>query len=135
MRLRAIILAIAVVVAACGGSSRSPLLADGRDLYTAKGCVACHGGQGEGGVGPALDKVVTTFPSCETHIEWVRLGAQKWIETHGPTYGAAGKPIEVGVMPSTEETMTDLERRTVVAYERIELGGLGEEEARADCGL
>ncbi len=134
MRPAVLIIVCVVFAAACGGSGRTPLLAEGRDLYTGKGCVACHGGRGEGGVGPALSQVAAVFPSCDTHLEWVRLGAVKWVEAHGPTYGTGGT-VDKGVMPSSDDTMTDGERRTVVAYERIEFGGLDEDAVRTDCGL
>lgn len=109
-------------------------MAEGRDLYTGKGCSACHGGSGEGGTGPALAGVAETFARCADQVEWVRLGAQKWGEEHGDTYGATAKPNS-GVMPSFEEAMTDAERRTVVAYERVELGDLDENAVRIDCGI
>ena len=134
-RVIGLVLVLIFVASACGGSSRSPLLAEGRDLYTGKGCVACHGGVGEGATGPSLHDVAATFPRCETHLEWVRLGAQRWIEVHGNTYGESSKPVELGVMPSTEDSMTDDERRTVVAYERVEFGGIAEEAVRVDCGI
>ncbi len=36
-----------------GSDDLSPLASEGRDLAMAKGCAACHGDLGEGGVGPA----------------------------------------------------------------------------------
>lgn len=43
----------------CGGAAGSddpplpPLAAEGRQLAADRGCIACHGSEGEGGVGPA----------------------------------------------------------------------------------
>lgn len=130
----AALLAVTLLVAACGEPSRSALLAAGRDLYTGKGCNACHGGRGEGGVGPSLAAVGSTFSRCDDHLEWVRLGSDRWRSVHGETIGDAGRPLGDRVMPSFEARLTDSELRTIVAYERIEFGGLGEEAVRADCG-
>ena len=128
------LIVIVVVVVSCGGTSRSPLLADGRVLYTSNGCAACHGSAGEGGAGGPLADVVRTFPQCSEHVEWVELGSQGWVETKGDTYGSAGKPI-TGEMPSFSPRMTEEEIRTVAAYERVEFGRLEEETVRADCGV
>jgi mono/diheme cytochrome c family protein len=46
----AAVLAAAVVISACSGSSGLT----GRELYE-QSCASCHGGLGGGGVGPALD--------------------------------------------------------------------------------
>ncbi|MCH7846366.1 MAG: c-type cytochrome [Acidobacteria bacterium] len=133
-RTLGLLLVIAVVVVSCGGTSRTPLLADGRILYTSNGCAACHGSAGEGGAGGPLADVVRTFPQCSEHVEWVELGSAGWVETKGDTYGSAGKPI-TGEMPSFSPRMTEEEIRTVAAYERVEFGGLEEETVRADCGV
>ncbi len=133
-RTLGLLLVIAVVVVSCGGTSRTPLLADGRILYTSNGCAACHGSAGEGGAGGPLADVVRTFPQCSEHVEWVELGSAGWVETKGDTYGSAGKPI-TGEMPSFSPRMTEKEIRTVVTYERVEFGGLDEETVRADCGV
>jgi cytochrome c oxidase subunit 2 len=50
--------AIAVLAAACGNggagaSDLSPAAEHGRQLARTKGCSACHGANGEGGIGPA----------------------------------------------------------------------------------
>lgn len=57
---RKALLALSVVVAllaACGEDSAvpnmSPEALQGRDLAMSKGCAACHGDRGEGGVGPS----------------------------------------------------------------------------------
>ena len=133
-RTLGLLLVIAVVVVSCGGTSRTPLLADGRILYTSNGCAACHGSAGEGGAGGPLADVVRTFPQCSEHVEWVELGSAGWVETKGDTYGSAGKPI-TGEMPSFSPRMTEKEIRTVATYERVEFGGLDEETVRADGGV
>ncbi len=44
-----------VALAGCGSSADlSPLAAEGKDLLTSEGCAACHGSEGEGGIGPVL---------------------------------------------------------------------------------
>lgn len=44
-----------IALAACGSSDGlSPLATEGKQLLTSQGCAACHGSEGEGGIGPAL---------------------------------------------------------------------------------
>ncbi len=48
--------AFAMALAACGGSDGpplEPLAAEGREIIRTSGCVACHGRNGDGGVGPS----------------------------------------------------------------------------------
>ena len=52
-----VLIALLVVAAACGGSSRpemSPEAERGRRIANTSGCASCHGADGKGGVGPAL---------------------------------------------------------------------------------
>ena len=52
-----LVIALLVVAAACGGSSRpemSPEAERGRRIANTSGCGSCHGADGEGGVGPQL---------------------------------------------------------------------------------
>ncbi len=83
------------------------------------GCASCHGAAGEGGVGPALDTVLKTWPDYRDHMMWVRLGDAGW---PGTTYGATGKPKNVG-MPA-HAALTDAELAQVILYERATFGGL-----------
>ncbi len=56
LKTASIALVIALLVAACSPSSDlelSELAAQGRDIAQGGGCAACHGADGEGGVGPA----------------------------------------------------------------------------------
>lgn len=127
--------AVLLALAACGGSddegAAGPMLA-GRDTYGSI-CSACHGATGQGGVGPALDAVLETFPDCETQVRWVTLGSEEWKAEVGPTYGATDKPV-MGGMPRNGATLGDEEIRAVVVYERVRFGGLDEATAVADCG-
>ncbi|HEY8525220.1 MAG TPA: c-type cytochrome [Acidimicrobiales bacterium] len=81
-------------------------------------CSSCHGGQGEGGAGPAFadGAVQATWPDWRDHMMWVRLGSEGW---PGSTYGAQETP-KGGGMPAW--ALTDQELAQVVIYERI-LGG------------
>lgn len=106
-------------------------LAQGAALYQSAGCVACHGSNGEGGVGPSFQDgaVLKTWPSFKDHIRWVHLGSAGW---PGNTYGATNKPKKGG-MPAfgtaNGGSLTDLEIALVVRYEREVLaGGPPEEE-------
>ncbi len=101
----------------------------GGEIFAAS-CAVCHGATGAGGVGPALagGAVLETFPSCESHIEWVTLGSAGWLDT---TYGAQNKPV-TGGMPGFG-SLNETELAQVVLYERVELGRADEETAEADC--
>ncbi len=54
-------MALAVLGGACGGAEPildlSPVAAEGRDVATSRGCVACHGDSGEGDIGPAWQEL------------------------------------------------------------------------------
>ena len=129
-----LIVCLALIATACSSEQRSPLEQAGRDIYTgAGGCVACHGGRGQGGTGPRLSNLAAVFPSCDEQVEWVRLGSQQWLEQHGPTYGATNEVVD-GEMPDHED-LTDEELRLVVAYERMTFSNMGEAEVVADCGI
>ncbi|HSJ36010.1 MAG TPA: cytochrome c [Acidimicrobiia bacterium] len=133
IRSRLVVLALAVVLAACAGPATAdddPLTV-GRDVY-GRICASCHGPTGEGGAGPDLSGVLETFPTCEQHILWVELGSNRWKEEVGPTYGATDKEVS-GVMPSFQESLTAEEIAQVAAYERVRFGGAHSEEAVAQC--
>jgi mono/diheme cytochrome c family protein len=83
------------------------------------GCASCHGATGGGGVGPALDSVLETWPDYRDHMMWVKLGDAGW---PADTYGATDKPKNSG-MPG-HDTLTDAELAQVVLYERVTFGGL-----------
>ena len=118
----------------CGSSddAEGPLRM-GRSVYGAV-CSGCHGDAGQGGVGPAMDGVQETFPSCTDHIEWVTLGSNRWRDEVGPTYGATNKPVE-GAMPEGAATFTAEEIAAVAFFERVQYGDQPEAEAAADCGV
>lgn len=122
----------ATALVGCGGSDNSPL-AVGRSVY-ADTCSVCHGAGGEGGVGPALDEVNATFPSCDDQIEWISLGSDGWKAEYGDTYGAFAAPVNGG-MPAQLESLKPEEIAAVAAFERATYGGASEEEATAQCGL
>ena len=116
------------------GSSSVDFLALGSGQYS--GCVACHGGNGEGGVGPAFTggAVLATFPTgtCNEHVEWIRLGTSGWPDD---TYGATNKPVGGGGNMPAFGNLTDEQLAAVALYERVQFGGQPLEEAEADCGL
>ncbi len=96
----------------------------GGQIFASK-CASCHGGAGEGGVGPPMANgaVLETWPDFKEQIKWVHLGSDGW---PGGTYGAPNKPKRGG-MPAWGEKeggeLTDLEIAQVVRYEREVLGG------------
>ena len=103
----------------------------GREVYAM--CAACHGATGTGGVAPALANVIATFPDCETHIQWVRLGSKRWKTEVGPTYGSNDTEIEQ-VMPPFDG-LDDRALRQVAMYERVRFAGGDIEAERTACGL
>lgn len=130
------VLAIAALSAlgfACGpGGPDHEALRTGRGVY-ADTCSACHGNRGQGGVGPSLSAVRTVWPSCADHMEWIKLGSQRWQDERGPTYGALERQIDQ-VMPGFEDNLTDAQIAAVAAFERVEYGGGDPEAEIAACG-
>jgi mono/diheme cytochrome c family protein len=130
-RLASVVLA-AALVASCGGGDADPL-ADGRRVF-GRVCAACHGAQGQGGIGPPLASVVEDFPSCAEHVEWVTLGSAGWLDAHGDTYGATDKPV-TGGMPAFGATLSAAEIAAVAAWERHRHAGAELETVLEDCGV
>lgn len=124
---------LSLVAAACGGQSLPDALREGRDVY-GDSCSSCHGRTGQGGVGPALESVMETWPSCQDHQDWVALGSERWKVERGPTYGADDAPI-TAVMPSHADRLSTREIAAVAAFERVQYGGGDAESVLADCGL
>jgi len=147
--LVALATAVALVSAACGGGGNSTVtaasttgsggttttkagggsssgsgedlegdLSEGETAYKAQ-CASCHGQNGEGGVGPAMNTVKTVFPNAQDQIDWVK---EKATAASGP-YGAnnsgnAGKGATVGAMPKFDGTLSEDQIKSVVKYER-----------------
>ena len=82
-------------------------------------------------------EVINTFPTCEAHVDWVRLGTRGWIDEIGPTYGGDDGALKnaggFGVMAGYGGTLTDEEIRAVVVYERVTFGGVPFADAVAEC--
>jgi hypothetical protein len=133
MRTLVALLALSVALVACGGSAVSEDFKEGRTLY-GDYCAVCHGSGGQGGVGPALDLVVETWPSCDQQVEWVSIGSERWRAEYGETYGATDNQI-TAVMPQHDDRLSPAEIRKVSAFERIQYGGQEESAAFADCGV
>lgn len=122
-----------------GGST--DFIALGEQIFTGQvvavaNCQACHGAQGQGGVGPPLATVRATFSSCLDHTEWVAKGTQGFENEGRSTYGDLAKPVGGGGrMPGFAATLTPEQIGAVAAFERVRFGGVPAEEALADCGL
>lgn len=121
-----------------GGGGQIDYLALGEEIYQGAvgNCWACHGANGEGGVGPAFagGAVLVTFESCAGHAEWVELGSTNFAAQVGSSYGDTGKPVQGG-MPGYAGKLSDDELRSVVLFERVRHGGAAAEAALVDCGL
>ncbi len=107
--------------------SEPTLIANGRALFSEKGCSGCHGANGEGaGAGPALTEVHESFPEPERMALWIRLGTAGWIDTFGADvpYGAQGRLVgdtrgTGAQMPGFGTTqLTDLELLEIIMYVR-----------------
>jgi mono/diheme cytochrome c family protein len=125
---------VTIVALSCAPDTGTPAaLRTGRGVYGDR-CSSCHGDAGQGGVGPSLYNVLSTWPSCDDHKEWIALGSEGWKQAHGPTYGA--NDIEITKpMPSHSDKLSDDEIAAVAAFERVEYGG-GEAGAELiACGL
>jgi mono/diheme cytochrome c family protein len=104
------------------------LLGEGEELYVEAGCSGCHGGEGGGGIGPALSdgEVHMTFTSIEDQIVWIAQGSA--VVGTGNLYSSADSPrprAVAGQMPgfgAGNSTQLDMEQLLAVAlYERAEL--------------
>ena len=110
-------------------------VATGQELYGSQACVGCHGAQGGGGSGPALTQVAATFSSCADHIEWVQLGTSGFQAAGRSTYGDLAKPVGGGGQMPAFPNLSAEDLASVVAFERIQFGGLEAGEVLANCGL
>ena len=100
-------------------------------LVYAENCASCHGGEGGGGVGPAFSDgaIIETFSLLESQVAWVVHGTQGYADAGFSTYGDTNKQLAgTGAnMPAFGAELTAEEVVLSVLYERIELGGYGEE--------
>lgn len=125
---------VTLVALSCAPGEAPPeALRNGRGVYGDR-CSSCHGNSGQGGVGPSLANVLSTWPSCDDQMEWIALGSEGWKKAHGPTYGANNTEI-TGPMPAHADTLSEKEIAAVAAYERVEYGGGDVETELAACGL
>jgi mono/diheme cytochrome c family protein len=122
------------------GGGSTDYLALGESIFlgeavTGVNCSGCHGAQGGGGVGPALNGVITTFGACADHEEWIAKGTLGFQAEGRDTYGS-GKPVGGGgTMPGFAGSLSEEQIASVALFERVRFGGAAEEEALADCGL
>ena len=116
------------------------ILGEGEELYIETGCSGCHGGEGGGGIGPALSdgEVHITFTSLEDQVVWIAQGSA--IVGTGNTYSSfdSTRPRAVaGQMPgfgSESANPLDIEEiLAVTLYERTQLEA--GEEAERDLAL
>ena len=104
------------------------LLGEGEELYVEAQCSGCHGAEGGGGIGPALEggEVHITFTSIEDQMAWILRGST--IVGTGNNYASADsvreRPVS-GQMPGygIDGTMSlDVEQLLAVTlFERTQL--------------
>jgi cytochrome c553 len=114
------------------GGGAAQFLVRGEEIYAT--CAACHGANGGGGVGPALNAVLSDFGSCSDQLEWVTLGSSGFLAADRTTYGDIGKPVNGG-MPGFGTSLSAEEIASVVSFERVRFGGGDPGVVLADCGL
>ncbi len=108
-------------VGAFGTRHSEETVVDGAAVYS-NNCAACHGANGEGGVGPKLSggEAAKTFPVEDDHISWVQTGSGPF---KGKGYGdpnrEGGQHIaKSGGMPGFQGKLSEEEIAAVVTYER-----------------
>lgn len=97
---------------------------DGAAVYQSAGCAGCHGGAGEGGVGPALSggESKLTFPDEADHVSWVNTGSGPFAnQTYGDPDREGGPRVASGGMPGFASSLSPEEIQAVVQYEREQL--------------
>lgn len=99
---------------AAGQQKQGP---DGAEIF-AQRCAACHGPNGEGGVGLPLNKnngttLLEDFPTAAAQVEFVTKGNQAFPQG----WGAKAKQPK-GVMPAFGNTLSPEEIQAVVQFER-----------------
>jgi mono/diheme cytochrome c family protein len=133
-------MAFVFLFTACGDTTSAKavdadrLVKLGEQLFHSEGCVNCHGEMGEGVTAPALEdgSVIVTFPACADQLRWVSLGSARWKRDVGPSYGAQSKLV-TGGMPGFGSRLDAEQLESVVAFTRVEFGGLEAADAVADC--
>ncbi|HVX82944.1 MAG TPA: cytochrome c [Devosiaceae bacterium] len=93
---------VPLIVGVTIGLAASPALADGQRLFVDQGCQVCHGGMGDGGVGPALRG--NAF-------------------LHFPDYVIARILVGGGPMPDFADKMSDADIAAVTTYLRATWAG------------
>lgn len=122
-----------------GGGGGADFIAMGERIYAGAEvpgvtCAGCHGAQGQGGAGPALSGVMTTFSACTDHLEWVALGSMGFQSAGRTTYGDTDKPINGG-MPGFAASLSEEQIAAVSAFERVRFDGADRDATLVDCGL
>lgn len=110
---------------------------EGGEIYVEAGCANCHGAAGAGGTGPAFagGAIIDTFAQAEAQMAWVTHGSQGFTDAGIDVYGTNATQIgsyNGSAMPAFGADLTAEELIAVVFYERIELGGYGEDLALAE---
>ena len=109
------------------------ILAVGEQVYAAR-CASCHGANGGGGSGPALNdgELLLVFPSVASQMDWVIKGSDMY--GIGNPYGdpAVGR-IVGGGMPGWGDVLTAEELIGVILYERSNHGDSEEDAVFAEA--
>src|SRR5690606_37446027 len=122
-----------------GGGRGADFIAMGERIYAGAEvpgvtCAGCHGAQGQGGAGPALSGVMTTFSACTDHLERIALGCTGFQRAAHTTCRDTERPISGG-LPRFAPPLSEEEIAAVSAFARARLDGADRDATLLDCGL
>jgi cytochrome c oxidase subunit 2 len=111
------LLAAVVVLGACGGDAASDVelsarAEEGRSVMRSSGCAACHGAQGDGGVGPAF---LGLFGSTVTLDDGTSVTADRQYLYESITDPDA-KIVDDHRVPMPENDLDDAEVEAIIDY-------------------
>ena len=85
-----------------------------------------------------MASVRDTFPDCETHVMWIRLGSEdavRVLPNFRPVLRQGLEGLEDRVSALIIESLDDEALRRIAMYERVRFGGGELESERSACGL
>lgn len=132
------VLAAGTALAACGGGDDAgstpldlpPAAAEGHDLFRDNGCGACHGNDGQGGVGPKLAGIAGTDVKLSDGTTVVADADYLFNSIRNPR----GQRVDGYAVPMPENDLSDEQIERIVAYIQAIGGGPATAAATAGSG-